>query len=170
MEITEAPSAEEAEGRAHHDGRKGGEGHEHTTDKIHLNSSTRLVVTTSTFLIALTSLTDGINVRISLTSPLTLEAHGLIGQTWRSKRENLHQHSAAASAPVASHVDSDESEEGEEDSMEHVEGAMADYRLRDGGLFSEQFEFNLYESGQDEADDDDDDDENTDANALNAPA
>ena len=66
----------------------------------------------------------GLIPRISLTSTLELGAHGLIGQTWRAKREGrLHAHDSERGQGRGG---VGLSTEGVEDSMDVLEGSMED--------------------------------------------
>ena len=92
--------------------------------------------------------TAGIVPTVELRRPLPFDAHGLIAQTWRDKREGLQRlHGSAADRQRQSSARlGSSSADGSEGGLELLEGSMLDYRVRDGQLFSHDFPFNLFES------------------------
>ena len=106
------------------------------------NASATFTVITPHWYIVFIDTREGIEPRARITSPLEIGAHGLLGQTWREKREGrLHSHDDRPMGRGGIGL----STEGAEDSMDILEGSMQDYRIRDGALFSANFEFNLFE-------------------------
>ena len=113
------------------------------TELLAFNSSNTFTIITPNWHIVLLDTREGIVPRATLSAPLDLGAHGLLGQTWRDKKEGrLHSHDLEREVGRGG---VGLSTEGTEDSMEVLEGSMEDYRIKDGSLFSAKFEFNLYE-------------------------
>ena len=113
------------------------------TELLAFNTSNTFTIITPNWHIVLLDTREGIVPRATLSAPLDLGAHGLLGQTWRDKKEGrLHSHDLEREAGRGG---VGLSSEGTEDSMEVLEGSMEDYRIKDGSLFSAKFEFNLYE-------------------------
>ena len=108
------------------------------------NASDTFTLITPHWLLVLRDTREGIVPRASLTaSHLDLGAHGLLGQTWRERRQGrLHAHDGErpqgrGGVGLAS--------EGSEDSMTALEGSIEDYRIADAALFSTNFAFSMYE-------------------------
>ena len=116
--------------------------HAANTELLAYNTSHAFTVVTPTWYLTFRDTPQGIRPTAVLHSSIETAAHGLIGQTWRGKREGrLHEHGEMGRGGVGA-----AREEGQEGSMEVLEGSMEDYRVRDGVLYSSLCEFNLYES------------------------
>ena len=122
------------------------------TELLAYNNTHTFTILTPTWYLTLIDTPRGIVPKAALHHPITVAAHGLIGQTWRDKRTGrLHEHGEMGRGGVGA-----AREEGQEGSMAVLEGSMEDYRVKDGALFSSLCEFNLYESEGDELTEDDD--------------
>ena len=112
------------------------------TELLAYNTSHTFTVITPIWYLTFIDTPTGIQPTTVLHSTIDIAAHGLIGQTWREKRlGRLHEHGEVGRGGVGA-----VREEGQEGSMEVLEGSMEDYRVRDGVLYSSLCEFNLYES------------------------